>query len=147
MNNQIVSVSDVAEHILQRLGAMSAMKLQKLCYYAQAWHLVWIEKPLFSERIEAWANGPVVPDLYSKHRGMFRIGVGTLAGDPGKLSTDSKDVVERVLGFYGSKDPQWLSELTHMEAPWQKAREGLADGERANREITHDVIAEYYGSL
>ncbi|WP_307850044.1 MULTISPECIES: type II toxin-antitoxin system antitoxin SocA domain-containing protein [unclassified Saccharopolyspora] len=42
---------------------MTAMKLQKLVYYSQAWHLVWDERPLFDEPVQAWANGPVVPDL------------------------------------------------------------------------------------
>ncbi len=37
---------------------MSAMKLQKLCYYAYGYHLAWEERRLFPERFEAWANGP-----------------------------------------------------------------------------------------
>jgi len=56
-----MTVIDVSRYILERMGEMTAMKLQKLCYYAQAWSLVWDERPLFDERIEAWANGPVCP--------------------------------------------------------------------------------------
>jgi len=52
---------------------MTAMKLQKLAYYSQAWSLVWDEKALFPEKIEAWANGPVVRALYDRHRGMFKV--------------------------------------------------------------------------
>lgn len=52
---------DIAKYILDRRGPMTAMKLQKLVYYARAWSLVWDEKPLFRSRIEAWANGPVSP--------------------------------------------------------------------------------------
>ena len=66
-----VSVLDVAAYILDKRGKMSTWKLQKLCYYAQAWSLVWDEEPLFEENIEAWANGPVVPRLYRKHQGQF----------------------------------------------------------------------------
>jgi len=58
------SAHDVAAYILKNGGRMSVMKLQKLVYYSQAWHLVWEDKRLFSDRIEAWANGPVVPNLY-----------------------------------------------------------------------------------
>ena len=43
----VAKVDDVASAILNRLGEMTAMKLQKLVYYSQAWHLVWEEKPLF----------------------------------------------------------------------------------------------------
>ncbi len=62
----MVSVHDVAAIILQECGEMTAMKLQKLVYYSQAWSLVWDDAPSFPEEIQAWANGPVVPVLYEK---------------------------------------------------------------------------------
>ena len=43
----MASVFDAATCILSRAGGMTAMKLQKLVYYAQAWSLVWDERPLF----------------------------------------------------------------------------------------------------
>ena len=60
----MVSAHDVAAYILRKQGPLSAMKLQKLVYYAQAWSTVWDDQPLFSEAVEAWANGPVVRELY-----------------------------------------------------------------------------------
>ena len=69
----VVSVDDVAAYILSRKGPMSAMKLQKLVYYCQAWSLVWDDAPLFREPIEAWANGPVCPPLWERHRGRFEL--------------------------------------------------------------------------
>ena len=42
----MANVDDVAAYILNRQGPMTAMKLQKLCYYSQAWHLVWDSEPL-----------------------------------------------------------------------------------------------------
>ncbi|HCU23588.1 MAG TPA: hypothetical protein DF383_01115, partial [Deltaproteobacteria bacterium] len=69
----MTSVHDVATYILKKTGPITAMKLQKLVYYSQAWSLVWDEKPLFKEKIEAWTNGPVVPALYRLHRGKFEI--------------------------------------------------------------------------
>lgn len=47
-------VEDVAAHILERMGGITAMKLQKLCYYSYGFHLAWEERPLFPERFEAW---------------------------------------------------------------------------------------------
>lgn len=67
---------DVAEYILASHGEMTAMKLHKLCYYAQAWHLAWDGAALFEEESQAWANGPVVPALFEAHRGVFRVGPG-----------------------------------------------------------------------
>lgn len=66
----MVSAHDVAAYMLRKHGPMSAMKLQKLVYYAQAWSLVWEDRPLFPERIEAWANGPVIPELYQAQTGV-----------------------------------------------------------------------------
>jgi uncharacterized phage-associated protein len=142
----MASARDVAEYILHSRGAMSAMKLQKLVYYSQAWHLVWCEEPLFDERIEAWANGPVLPSLYEQHRGLFMLSPGAFS-EEFHLSDEEQDSVERVLNAYGGKTSQWLSNLTHSEAPWLEAREGLADGERGNHEITPAAMAEYYDSL
>ena len=61
------TVFDVAKYIAEKTGELTAMKLQKLVYYAEAWNLAWDGEPLFSENFEAWANGPVVPELYQRH--------------------------------------------------------------------------------
>ena len=122
------------------------MKLQKLVYYSQAWSVVWDERPLFPERSEAWANGPVVRELYDLHRGSFEVAEWP-RGDAAKLSAEERTTVDSVLQFYGSRSAQWLSDLTHREQPWLAARRGLPDGERGNREITLSALEEYYSSL
>jgi uncharacterized phage-associated protein len=133
-----VNVFDVAEYILQKHGPMTTMKLQKLVYYSQAWSLVWDEESLFPERIEAWENGPVVRELYNCHKGQFKIST-TQKGYPENLSGNQKDTINRVLDYYGEKKPQWLSDLTHMEAPWKNTQ--------LNSEITHADMSEYYCGL
>ena len=52
-----------------------------------------------------------------------------------------------VLGYYGPRSAQWLSDLTHREAPWLEAREGVLDGERGSAQVSLATMAEYYGSL
>lgn len=140
-------VIDVADYILEQIGTVSAMKLQKLIYYAQSWHLVWQDEELFSEEIQAWANGPVIPVLYDKHRGQFKLEPGFFKGNVDNVSPKGKEVINKVLTFYADKNAQWLSDLTHMEDPWKLAREGLADGERGCSVISHASMAEYYGSI
>lgn len=142
----MANVFDVAQYILRKKGEMTAWKLEKLVYYSQAWSLVWDERPLFRERIEAWANGPVCLDLYNQHRGRFVIDRLAL-GNAQQLDKDAEDTIDAVLEHYGSKSSQWLSDLTHQEDPWREARKGLADGERGNVEITHGAMADYYGNL
>jgi uncharacterized phage-associated protein len=142
----MASAHDVAQYILERQGPMSAMKLQKLVYYSQAWNLVWQGRELFPEVVEAWANGPVVRDLYSVHRGYFQVSRWP-CGSSSRLSQAERSTVEGVLHFYGPKEADWLSDLTHKERPWLDARKGLNPGERSTREITPEAMASYYGSL
>lgn len=142
----MTSAHDVAAYILHRSGPLSAMKLQKLVYYSQAWSLVWDDRPLFPERIEAWANGPVVRELYDRHRGQFDVR-GWPDGDADALDTEQRETVDAVLDYYGWRNAQVLSDMTHMETPWRAAREGLPDGERGSREISLASMMEYYSSL
>lgn len=144
----MASVQDVAAYILQKQGRMSAMKLQKLVYYSQAWHLVWDERPLFTEQIEAWANGPVVRDLYRVHRRKFEVTAKTFPdGDPARLTQDERESIDLVLDSYGKLKAFELSEMTHREAPWRDAREGVAPGAACSNVITLAAMAEYYESL
>src|SRR5215468_6409074 len=94
-------VEDVAVYILSERGPMTAMKLQKLVYYAQAWNLVWEEEPLFDARIEAWANGPVAPELYRRHRGRLHLSAGDIPGEPDQLSGEERETIDAVLESYG----------------------------------------------
>lgn len=139
---------DVAQYIISQLESISTWKLQKLCYYSQAWSLVWDDAPLFNERIEAWVNGPVIPALYELHKGQYYIN-SIATGNPKTLSKDQRETIDIVIKHYGNKTATWLSELTHNEAPWQNARQrgGLQPGERGNVEITLDDMQEYYGNL
>lgn len=142
------SVFDVAHYILQRAGDMSAMKLQKLVYYSQAWSLVWDEVPLFDEKIEAWANGPVCRELFDVHQGHYVVSAADVKRlAKGHLTTDQGKTIDAVLKAYGKQTAQWLSDQTHSEQPWKDARKGLSAKARGNRVITHEAMREFYSEL
>ena len=143
-----MKVNNVARYILERKGGhMSTMKLQKLVYYTQAWSLVWDEKPLFDSRIEAWANGPIIPDLYDQHRGLFTATIDTFPEDSGKLTEDEKETIDVVLGAYGHLNGQQLSDLSHSECPWREARKGVEDGASSTNEVSKEVMQEFYSAM
>ena len=141
------SILDVARYILEQCGPMTAMKLEKLCYYSQAWSLVWDGSPLFEEDFEAWANGPVCPVLFDRHRQMFTVSKDDIPGDSLKLTYDQRETINAVIEAYGKLDAYQLSTLTHAEAPWVNARAGIPSGARSHTVITLDAMEEYYGSL
>lgn len=142
----MASVHDVAAYILDRRTPLSTMKLQKLVYYSQAWSLVWDNEPLFEEPIEAWANGPVVRELYEQHRGQFAVDSWPL-GNPSSLSVSEASTVDAVLKYYGDKSARWLSDLSHAEDPWKHARKGLPDGSPSDAVIHPEMMRQYYSSL
>lgn len=142
-------VQDVAAYILQKQGGMSAMKLQKLCYFSYGCHLAWEERSLFPEDFEAWANGPVCRALYDLHRGAFTIAPGGIKGDPGALDHGERESVDLVLRSYGKLTAHQLSEMTHREGPWVKARQraNVAPMERSDENLRTEDIFEYFDAL
>ena len=140
----MVSVFDVAQYILQRIKPISGIKLQKLVYYCQAWHLAWNEgRPLFDDRIEAWINGPVVRNLYNLHRGKSNI-YSISKGNADILTLCQKDSIQRVLDNYGDKEDAWLILRSHKEAPWKEARKGLGSMEASTNIVSIESIYRFY---
>ena len=132
---------DVAQYILERRGPLTTMKLQKLVFYSQVWSIVWDDDRLFPEPIQAWKNGPVVPALWTATAKRFRVS-DVPGGTAGELNRGQSETVNLVLDFYGDKDAQWLSDLTHMEDPWKEA---YSQGQ--NTEISLESISEYYSTI
>lgn len=144
----MVTIFDVARYILERQGRLSTIKLQRLCFYAQAWSLVWDDMPLFEEDFEAWANGPICTVLYEKFKGRFDLYAEDMTdGDSSKLSDQQRENVDKVLDFYGQYNILFLSRLTHLEDPWRKAREGSCPEEDSSEIISKASMALYYGGL
>jgi uncharacterized phage-associated protein len=142
----MANVDDVAAAVLRRAGSVDTFKLEKLVYYCQAWHLAWEGRPMFQARIEAWANGPVVPKLYQQHRGTYRVSRWG-SGDARRLDPREASTVDAVVKYYNKYDGWQLAQITHNERPWIEARRGLAPGARGKQEITTESMRDYYLGL
>ncbi len=129
---------------------MSTWKLQKLCFYSQAWSLAWVNKSLFEEDFQAWSSGPVCPELYEVHRGLFMVTLDDipepLEAQPG-LNEEQSETIDRVLDLYGDWEPYELRQQTHEEDPWKAARGDTKNGDPCEAVISKDSMGEYYGSL
>jgi len=148
MSSRQASVFDVAKYVLSRHGAMTTMKLQKLCYYSQAWFAAAQGQALFSEDFQAWANGPVCYPLYQEHRKRFFISESDLTvGSIASLPAETLAAIDLILDSYAPLSAAQLSELTHSEDPWKDARQGLPSSEPAAYVIPVDSMIRYYRSL
>lgn len=143
----MASVFDVAEYILNKLQTTTAMKLQKLCYYCQAWSLVWDGKALFDEDFQAWGSGPVCRELYDHYHDGFVLKAEDIKGTGYEFSEEELEVMDAVLEYYGDREAFWLHQLTMMEEPWRLARSGVRPGERCTNVISKESMQEYYGGL
>jgi uncharacterized phage-associated protein len=140
------TIFDAAKYFLDKLGPMTTWKLQKLCYYAQAWSLVWDGNELFPEEFAAWTDGPASPELFRRHKGIYIIHPYNLFdGNPKAFNQAQIITLEKVSKEYGSKDADQLRKQTHSEDPWKCARGNLTAEDRGDAVITKRAISLYYG--
>jgi uncharacterized phage-associated protein len=140
----VVTVHDVAAGLLSRLGSMTTMKLQKLVYYCQAWHLARYGEPLFPDDVQAWREGPVVPRLYAQHRKQYMV-VDWQWGDASEINGTAAEILDWVATRYGGFSAERLSRMTHNEVPWRIARRDDPESATSTEVIPHDLIKSYYG--
>ncbi|GAA2604070.1 Panacea domain-containing protein [Paractinoplanes durhamensis] len=137
------SVHDVAAAVIAQLGGITAMKLEKLVYYCQGWHLARHGVPLFDEPIEAWRQGPVVPALFRQHRRQRTVSAWP-SGDSGQLTPAQRETVDWVTIEYGKFSAIELSQMTHSELPWRVARGTLPDSARSTAQLSTSIMRNYY---
>ena len=146
----MISVKKVAEWFLSQ-RSMEHKVLQKLCYYAQAWHCALEGRPLFSERIEAWVHGPVIPVLYQQYKSYGWQKIPKVKDfNESIFSLGTLEVLRAVYDTYGDLTGMQLENLTHSEAPWQKARGELYPSKPLDvctNEIQEQDMREYYQKL
>ncbi|NEP14829.1 MAG: DUF4065 domain-containing protein [Symploca sp. SIO2C1] len=115
---------------------MTNMKVQKLLYYSQSLHLALYDEPLFEEEIQAWRYGPVCPRAY---RYYSEFEAEQLPVPDQKLLLqiphDQKTLLEEVWEYFGGYHAYLLSDMTHVEFPWKKARKGLPSEARSTEPI------------
>lgn len=141
-----IGVLDVANFFLSK-DSMTPKKLQKLTYYAEAWHQALYQRPLIhDESFQAWVHGPVAPSLYRRYKqyGWNPIPKKEIDID---FDDESISILESVWETYGDQDGNSLEALTHSEAPWRNARAGLEPNDNSNVVISTDDMRNYYRSI
>ncbi len=134
---------DVAKYFLAQQDEtagdlISNLKLQKLVYYAQGFHLAISDRPLFPEPIKAWIHGPAVPELYQfyKEYGANAIPCPTDI-DWNKYDEETRSLLDEVYSVLGQFSAWKLRNMTHEESPWKEASQ-------TGGEITHQSLKDYF---
>jgi uncharacterized phage-associated protein len=148
----MITANTVVEYFLALANEIEEpitnMKLNKLVYYAQAWHLAIFDTPFFKDEIEAWVHGPVVRsvyDTYSQFKWM-PINIETQPSEKirQQFSPDQQDILDDIVEIYFPDTAYSLEQLTHSEDPWIFARMGLAPYETSTNVITWESMKSYY---
>jgi uncharacterized phage-associated protein len=151
----MTNISTVCDYIIIQLNAdgdsdLTTLKLQKLLYYVQAWHLAFYKKPMFDGEFQAWVHGPVNREIYNRFKdSKFLYSSITLQDVEDKNASDNlskkdKSHVDSVLDAYAKYSPSQLEFMTHREKPWMEARTGVDKLQRSEKVISEETMTKYY---
>ena len=105
---------------------ISNLKLQKLLYYMQGFHLAFFNTPFFNESIEAWTYGPVVPVVFNEFKKFKKRAINPENyRDELVLTDDEQQMFDMVYGEYNRFSAVALMQMTHTEGPWKN--HGIGD--------------------
>lgn len=149
-----ISVFDIANYFINYNYDLSSesfitpLKLQKLCYYAQAYYIATYGEKLIKEDFQAWVHGPVCPELYEKYKkyGMQPI-IPEEAFDRTIFTDKQLKILDYVQKEYGIYDGKFLEYITHQEKPWKNARKGYLPDEICDVVIDCEDMKKEYSKV
>ena len=157
------SAIDIARYIIkysnEKEYRVSNLKLQKLLYFVQAYFLISLDKPAFSERIEAWSFGPVVPVVYREFKKYGSADIPPVGRWVFKsehnfwdiyhddysyipIKKAHKKIINKVVDEFSEYSAVGLMKLTHDQTPWKEAFN--PQSYHHNNEITNKDIKKYF---
>ena len=140
-----IPVQDVAKFIIQKSDRISNLKLQKLLYYVQGWHLGIAERILYTERLEAWVHGPVQPSMFQEYR-VFGWRDIEANGPLITLPSSAERHIRSVLKEYGKYSGDQLERLSHTEKPWLEARVALPPDALCKKVISEKSMRDFFAA-
>jgi uncharacterized phage-associated protein len=143
----MISCQDIAKTIVylsDKSGdPISNLKLQKLLYYTQGWHLAIFGQAVFAEDIQAWIHGPAVPEVYRAFKDYGSSPIPPCESAP-DIDIATGEHIRNVLSAYNHLSAWQLEQLTHSEEPWIVARGGIPDDQSSDAVITHESMRSFF---
>ena len=153
LNPKIDSIA-LANYVLARAGKMEHLKLQKLLYYMEAYHLAYFDASLIDDHFEAWMHGPVsrkVWNHFKKPSAVYNLVSVPTDRAPGyirfferTLTPTQQELLQDVLKNYGKDSSYQLECQTHNETPWVEARAGVPPTDVCKNDISKDTMKNFY---
>lgn len=112
----------IAAYIMSKYPSIDEMRLHKLLYFMQRESLALNSEPLFEDLFEAWKYGPVLRCVRESYKAQ------TLLDNLCDIDSKTEELIKRVYIHYDQYSSWTLSNLTHCETSWQKARKDIPDG-------------------
>ena len=139
------TIIDVADMFLTA-KSMKLRKLMTLCYYSQAYHLSYLDKPLFEEDFESWIHGPASPKLFSKYYEEYgwKKKIPKVKKTKNEFDQDTMWVLELVKNSLLNEKEHIVSDMPRYEEPWLQARGNLSVDEVSKKVIDKELMKEYY---
>lgn len=151
----MLDVRLLCDYIVERGGKMAHLKLQKLLYYVQAFHLAYFDRPVIKEDFQAWLHGPVCRPVFERYRSRSLLHVEFIyirpEGErtpsevlPNLIHDDQFHLIKEVIDGYAKLTGAELEELTHKDAPWIDARKGYAQEDHCDEIIPKESMRLFY---
>lgn len=151
-------INDVCDYVILRANADEAfpinnLKLQKLLFYIQAWHLAFYDEPFFNGKFQAWVHGPVNREIYERFRAKKFLYSDITKSDvlsqdlEDTFTSDDIDHMNNVLDTYLRFSGMQLEALTHSEEPWIITRKGYSSFDICEKDIDEEIIKNYYKTI
>ena len=150
-----LDINAVCDYIITKCSeagcVLNNLKLQKLLYYADAWHLAFYGKKLVNGNFQAWIHGPVNREIYDRFLNTkslysdISLEDVTEGFDASHLE-NYREHIDKIVEAYGKFTGSQLEDMSHKEEPWLKAREGYRPSQRCEIELDNEIVAKYYKS-
>lgn len=151
---QTIDILVLSDYIIKHYGPMSHLKLQKLLFYCDAYHLAYFDRELVSDKFQAWVHGPVCRKVYDSFKDKsvlyadisycYNEGDIDVDAEFEKLTSDQKSLLKDVLSTLSTWTGLELERATHSEAPWRSARIGYGEADKCEIDISKSETESFY---
>lgn len=149
----MAKVKDVARLLIllaQESGGepMTQLRLQKMLYFVQGWHLARHDEPMFTEAIQAWVLGPVSIEVRSEYLeyGNSEITIPESESEQVQTAGFTDNEIATIIDVFSEYNRYATSTLvdkTHWSLPWKQHYNKFTK----NNVIPEEDMKEYFKKL